>query len=136
MPGMISNASSAVGTVSLMNGATQLAGKTILFNSAGATNQESLIRNVSAGKTYYLVSLVLYYTSTTDGLQCSVYVEGAGQKILRLTSVVEATYRPKDFQKIVLQPPNPIPILDGNSLLLFSQGAGLTAECCCLGFEE
>jgi hypothetical protein len=134
MPGGISNASSAVGTVSLLNGNTQLAGKTLIPRSDHANGGSTILYTVPAGKTFYLINATLNIYSTQNAV-VGQFQTGAASILLCLESDVNAA-KLTDSKCFSVAYPHPIPVYAGDTLSVYSSHANLTATAYIVGWEE
>ncbi len=135
MPGGISNASSAVGTVALLNGHTQLAGKNILHDFDTVTNGNVTLRTVSGGKTYYLLAAQLTVSGTINGIGGYLNYGYAGDRILFINLDKVTTYKPAVTDHAEMTFPHPIPLAAGLTIVM-TASANCTGYASIIGWEE
>ena len=133
MPAGISNASSAVGNVSVLNG-NLAAGKTILFNGASVSGATATLRTVTAGKTYYLLYANLSVKSSDNFETASIKFD-TDYLILKYTAVT-AIYNENFASTTSKTFPHPIPIAAGTVITVVSSAGGTTASAQIIGWEE
>ena len=135
MPGGISNASSAVGNVSLLNGHIQLAGKTILHDHETVTAGNVTLRTVSGGKTYYLLAAQLTISGTINGIAGYLTYGYSGDRILFINLDKTTTYAPAVTDHAEMTFPHPIPLAAGLTVVL-NASANCTGYATIVGWEE
>jgi len=134
MPGQISNASSAVGNVSLLNGHTQLAGITTIYDAAFAIDTTAPLYTVTAGKTFYLIHAYIACYSTVDLQEGSLKTSFPGT-LLWWRSAITGTYKTSDAATIQITPPQPMPFPANTAFTLYSSHADMDVRGAIWGFE-
>jgi len=135
MPGQISNASSAVGNVALLNGHTQLAGKTLLYDHETVTAGNVTLRTVTAGKTYWLLAAQLTMSGTINGMAGYITYGYAGDRILLVNLDMVATYLPATTDHAEMTFPHPLPLAAGLTVVM-TASANCTGYATIVGWEE
>jgi len=109
-------------------------GKTILYNNVGANNSTQTIRTITAGKTYYLLSVGLTYNSGTAGASANVSTTDGVLLLMYLGAT--ATYNTSVGDHAELTFPHPIPIAAGKTITVTSGNANSNAAGWIIGWEE
>jgi len=132
MPGSISNASTFYGT-------NEARGKAILIEQGSSTGGSAdILYTVPAGKTFFLVSASLSFESelgVTRG-ECFLYIDLAGNTLIKLHDKCYATYMEEDSGHAELTWPMPIPFGAGTEIKVMANTANIWANAYIVGWIE
>ena len=118
------------------SGEHSLKGKTILYDNNNAANAVTVIRTVTAGKTYYLMACGLKMHSTTDNKWGQLQV-GAGADVLLYGGTAITAGTVDSFDQVqILSFPHPLPIAAGVEIKVQSNDATTLAAAWIIGWEE
>lgn len=138
MPGQISNASSAVGTVTILNG-NLAEGKTIISRFI-STNTVATIYAITPNTTFYVMEVGLSIHSSVDKTLGYINTSIAGTLMMaHLYAAITPTYHTKDQASMAVTFPHPLPIVvgaGGASINIHSSNVALTADGYVIGWEE
>lgn len=133
MPAGISNASSAVGNVSVLNG-NLAAGRTLIYKNGFIANSTDVFYTVTAGKTFYLISVSASVSASVANSNRS-YVWFGGvipDGVLLVFSGPQSAGN----QNQALSFPHPIPIAAGEEINCSTEAATTKIAAAICGWEE
>lgn len=132
MPAGISNASTYFGS-------NEARGKAILIEQGDSTGgAASIIYTVPSGKTFFLISATLSYHATIngDGDECFLYIDLAGNTIIKLMAHTTAIYKVTDSDHAEISFPLPIPFVAGTEIKVMANTADIAAQAYIVGWIE
>ena len=134
MPSGISNASSAVGNVSILNGYSQLKGKTIIYLNASANDGSAVMYSVANGKILYILAAGITGYGTTAGREAYIHLNNVNSKILK---IVCPSATAEGIQTFVTYPhPLPAPGIIGGFEISLRAENGIVANGYIIGVLE
>jgi len=113
-----------------------LKGKTILYNSGNALNSTTVLRTVTAGKTYYMIAANLSWTTAAANIDGSIYVGATGNIIVQGITSFKTDQQVGGGNQINIVFPHPIPVVAGVEIKVRSAGATERFFGSIIGWEE